>query len=78
MVFEESWSNMMMTPKTAWIGMDDKRLIDHAIHLYKNINIYKNFGINDINDLRNIEEELRIRGYKEVDMIDFVKGEDAE
>lgn len=67
-----------MTPKSSWISMDDQRLINYAIHLYRNINIYKNFGINDINDLRNVEEELRVRGYREVDMIDFVKDEDAE
>lgn len=78
MACEDIWWSRTMNPRTTWIGLDDQRLINHAIHLYKNINIHKNFGINDINDLRNIEEELRIRGYKEVDTIDFVKDEDNE
>jgi hypothetical protein len=67
-----------MTPKSDLIGMPDQMLINLAIHLYKNINVYQNFGINDLNDLRNIEEELRIRGYKEVDTIDFIKDEEDE
>jgi hypothetical protein len=67
-----------MTPKSDLINMPDQMLINLAIHLYKNINVYQNFGINDLNDLRNIEEELRIRGYKEVDTIDFIKDEEDE
>lgn len=78
MACEENWYPKSMTTRASWIGLDDQRLINHAIHLYRNINIYKNFGINDLNDLRNIEEELRIRGYKEVDMIDFIKDEENE
>ena len=68
----------MMTPKTYWLTMNDRQLIEQAVRLHREINIRRNFGVNDVNDLRNIEEELRIRGYREVDTIDFVKEEDNE
>lgn len=73
-----NWSNKMMTPKTYWLTMNDRQLIEQAVRLHREINIRRNFGVNDVNDLRNIEEELRIRGYREVDTIDFVKEEDNE
>ena len=75
---EANWSNKMMTPKTYWLTMNDRQLIEQAVRLHREINIRRNFGVNDVNDLQNIEEELRIRGYREVDTIDFVKEEDSE